>query len=234
MIELAQAAFGRVIGITGGMGAGKTFLADAACDALRKRGQPAHHLMADGVRFTILCRVEEAEHLRVRWRLSQAIGVPLQDDTTFDFETVSAAILADDRAQEAYRAIVCPAMVQEAQRFLNEAVGVVFLESALFFQDGFAPLLDGAAILATCPEPLRRSRARLRDAGFLSDEAIEARISRQPSPAQNLAEAHRLGVELVEVSLESVPSLIEAVQSIVGSVLAGRARTEPGTCRTSR
>lgn len=221
-MELDGVEFGRVIGVTGGMGCGKTTFAEKLWIELLRRGHEAKFVGADNLRYTMLCADGDLAFLKVRWALSERLGVPLGTSLEFDFITINDAIFASDASYAAYREIIRPAVVSAARDLLAATEGIVVLESALLLEDGFGELLDGPAVLVTCDEEVRQARVSSRESGTLTREMIEARISRQPTVEQRLATAEAQGVRLVRLDSTDEFGFRSAISAVAEAIAAAR------------
>lgn len=231
-MDLADVEFGRVIGVTGGMGCGKTTFTDLLFLELLRQGHRAKTVMTDNLRYEILCDGDFRDHFRVRLALSERLKVPLNNEFAFDFLDINAAIFADDASYAAYREIICPAVAREARRAIKKSKGIVVLESALLFEDGLAPLLDGPAVLVSCDQTLQRERAAVRDRGSLTQEMIEARISRQPSVGGRIAAAEALGLQMVHLDSSDELEFRRNIAAI-SDAIARRLAAEPAASVSS-
>lgn len=224
-MHLADVEFGRVIGVTGGMGCGKTTFSELLFLGLLRRGHDATIVSTDNLRYNVLCGLDSIHHYEVRSALSERLKVELNGDRAFDFMEISSAIFADDASYAAYREIICPAVAEDALEAIEQSKGIAMLESALLFEDGLLPLLDGPAVLVTCDKAIQRERVNFRERDSLTREMIEARVSRQPSVVERMAAADALGVRMVRLDssdeLEFRRNIAAVSDGIAGRLAAG-------------
>lgn len=165
------------IGITGGIGSGKSYVAQRLCSRFGLR------LYDSDARAKALM-VSAPE---LRQRLTALLGDDAyRPDGSLDRAYVARRIFADADLNGAINAIVHPAVRDDWRRFAEEDVRPALLESALFVEAGLIGEVD-KLIVVTAPEALRLQRAMARD-GATADQ-IRARMARQLPEADLLAHA---------------------------------------------
>ena len=127
------------IGITGGIGSGKSFV----CRLLEQRGIEVYDCDAAAKR---LIRTST----RLRQQLKELIGSLQKAD-------ISRFLLASEENQQAVNAIVHPAVFQDF-----EASGMQWMESAILYESGADRLVD-KVVVVTAPEEVRIQRVMNRD-----------------------------------------------------------------------
>ena len=127
------------IGITGGIGSGKSYV----CRLLAQRGIEVYDCDAAAKR---LIRTSP----RLRQQLQDLIGSLNKAD-------ISRFLLASEENQQAVNAIVHPAVFQDF-----EESGMLWMESAIIYESGADKLVD-KVIVVTAPEEVRIQRIMNRD-----------------------------------------------------------------------
>ena len=144
------------IGITGGIGSGKSYV----CKLLAARGITVYDCDAAAKR---LMRTSPT----LRRQLTELIGTnTYQPDGTLNKAVVAQFLLASEQNAKAIDAIVHPAVFRD---FLES--GVDWMESAILYESGINRLVD-RVLVVTAPEPVRIRRIMQRD-GISAEKARE-------------------------------------------------------------
>ncbi len=161
------------IGITGGIGSGKTFI----CTLFEALGIPVYN--AD----------EEAKKLmntdvRIKQKLIEQFGEATYKDGFLDRAFLASMIFSDKKKLEFVNSIVHPIVIQEAKDWANRQTTRYSLkEAALLFESGSYKELD-YTILVTAPMDVRIQRVIERDA--VTEQQVRERINKQLSDEEKL------------------------------------------------
>jgi dephospho-CoA kinase len=176
------------VGITGGIGSGKSLVADM----LLKRGVAL---------YSSDSRAKElmASDPELRQQLVERFGSEVFCAEGLNRAYLAERVFASDEELKALNAIVHPRVMADFEQWAEKQSGdYVVLESAILYESGFDALVDKVvAVLA--PLPLRVERAMQRDGA--SREQIEARIKAQMSDDELMA---RADFAIVNFQLEDV------------------------------
>jgi dephospho-CoA kinase len=160
-----------VIGVTGGIGTGKSTVAGM----FRQLG--AVVLDADVIAHQVM------EPKRLAWRrIVQAFGEEVvNDDETIDRRKLSEVVFQSTEARRRLERIVHPPVLREIRRRLHELrrsrrTWAVVLDVPLLIEAGAQALVD-ALVVVTAPPEIQRERLRVKH-GW-SDEELEARRTAQ-------------------------------------------------------
>lgn len=166
----------KIIGITGGVGAGKSailsylkntyhakvLLADEAANELKNPGQPCYRKIIDLLGEDILSA-----------------------DGRIDNKKMAEAMFGSEEKRAAVGAVIHPAVREVILRSIEEAAGAgtafFFLEAALLIEEHYDEVVDEMWYIYTCDETRRK---RLRESRGYSDEKIAAIMSSQLTDAQ--------------------------------------------------
>jgi len=144
------------IGITGGIGSGKSYV----CKLLAARGITVYDCDAAAKR---LMRTSPT----LRRQLTELIGTnTYQPDGTLNKAVVAQFLLASEQNAKAIDAIVHPAVFRD---FIES--GVDWMESAILYESGINRLVD-RVLVVTAPVPVRIRRIMQRD-GISAEKARE-------------------------------------------------------------
>ena len=180
------------LGVTGGIGSGKSAFVDRL----------ATHAGVRAVRADDVAKRLMADDPAVRAALVARFGADMfAPDGTLDRARLAARVFADPAELAALNAIVHPAVRQALHDALAQAradgVRLFVYEAALLFEVGADRLLD-AVVLVDAPLDVRVARVQARDGA--SREAVEARMHSQIDPAVARARTLAVGGTVVENS----------------------------------
>jgi dephospho-CoA kinase len=155
------------IGLTGGIGSGKTTVAEV----FRRLGVPV--FLSDDV-----ARRLQEDDPKVKKGIQELFGDEIYADGKLDREKVAGIVFKDKKKLEQLNAIVHPAVAEAFQQFCEKhrEEKYVLKEAAILFETGGNKQLDGM-IVVTAPEALRTSRVMQRDG--VSQEEVTRRMKNQ-------------------------------------------------------
>ena len=156
-----------IIGITGGIGSGKSVIARQ----LRKMGYSVYDTDSEAKRIIV-------EDATVREQMTALFGEEVYQDGVYQTSFVAQQVFADKNLLAKLNAIVHPAVKQDIiSKFrslgvlsepsapsepINSDSGLFFIECAILFQAGFDVLCD-KVVAVTAPEDIRLERVIARD-----------------------------------------------------------------------
>lgn len=168
----------KFIGITGGVGAGKSailsYLAEKPKTKVMLADEIAHRLMEQGTE----CYYKIAERFR---------GEDIFQDTVeggpFHRGKLATVIFSSEEKREALNAIVHPAVKAYVQRVFEEEtqkqeLDLLILEAALLIEEDYGAICDELWYIYTSEE---NRRARLKESRGYSDEKIDSILKSQLS-----------------------------------------------------
>ena len=173
----------KVIGITGGVGAGKSEIL-----SYLKEHCNCRILMADRL-------AEELEqpgqdcYAQLLALLGREI---LQEDGRIDRKKMAARVFADKSLLEAVNAMIHPAVKQAILQIIRDEKEAarrdyLFIEAALLIEDGYAEIVDELWYIHT-EEKVRRQR--LKDSRGYTDEKIDSILREQLSEEEFYGHCH--------------------------------------------
>ena len=169
-----------VIGLTGGIGTGKTEVSRILAD-----------LGAEIVNADFLGHQAYEPHTETWRQVVEAFGEGILTETgEVDRRKLGPIVFADERALKRLNAIVHPRIRQMIVERLDEmgarGLGAAVVEAALFIEAGWTPLADELWVTAA-PEETVIERVRTRTG--LDEKAIRARIDSQMPQQERLRHA---------------------------------------------
>jgi dephospho-CoA kinase len=168
------------IGVTGGIGSGKT----AVCDIFMRLGVPVLH--SDEI-------AKELSHSSqvIRKKLMSILGTEAYlVDGTLNRQFVALKIFSNKELQRKVEAVIHPQVEKEREYRIKELIQkghrCLIVEAALIYEAGLNKKLDGV-IMVDADEATRVARVRKRDA--VSEENVYARINAQGDVKKKLEKA---------------------------------------------
>lgn len=165
------------IGLTGGIGSGKSFVAEI----FRKMGVPVFNSDEEA-------RMIQLHDKEVLQSIREAFGDVFLSDGSLDRKKLASIVFSDHEKLSQLNAIVHPAVGKAFENFCrqNSRSPYVIKEAAIIFEMGLDEQLDGT-ILVTAPEHIRIARVMQRDG--IAEADVRARMSKQWSDEEKLQRA---------------------------------------------
>ena len=202
----------RILGLTGGIGAGKSFVGQM----LVQSGLPL--MDSDAV-----ARGAYTESEQVRQQVTALLGAEVYNSEGEPrYDEIARKVFAPSDAGQSLlhrlEQIIHPYVSERLQAWAVEQYapeGWVVLESAILWQSGFYRLCD-AVVVVTAPEEVRVARVQERDRA--TREQVQARIARQASysftalqqahPELPIYQIHNDGVQELEGQVKQLLALL--------------------------
>lgn len=166
-----------LIGITGGIGSGKSTVARA----LKRMGYPVYDTDSEAKRII-------TENAEVRRQMELLFGEEVYDGKRYRTELVAQRVFADKSLLKKLNAIVHPAVCRDLRQWLTQQGSTIcFVECAIIWESGVASECDKIAEV-TAPLETRIERTIRRDG--TSREAVARRIASQMPDEERLARAN--------------------------------------------
>lgn len=164
-----------IIGITGGIGSGKSTIAQG----LRAMGYAVYDTDSEAKRLIV-------KDAHVRQQIEQLFGSEVYKDSVYQTALVAQRVFTDKALLAKLNAIVHPAVRADIERrvsghanrksrFGNQK-NLFFIECAILYQAGFDSLCD-KVVAVTAPEEIRLERVMKRDSSTI--EKVRARMRAQ-------------------------------------------------------
>jgi len=179
-VERKELSESVVIGITGGIGSGKSVVSRI----LRLNGFPVYDCDFEAKRIM-------QDDLRVREKLCEVVGNGVYDsDGRLDRAFMARCIFSDSMIREEVNRIVHKAVADDFLLFCKKSrTHMVFCESAILMTSGFYSFCD-SILMVDAPETLRIDRVVARNG--MSREDVRRRIESQKGEFSSLPESKTL------------------------------------------
>jgi len=186
-----------LIGLTGGIGSGKSTVAKA----LEGLGYPVYDTDREAKRIIV-------ENTVVRSQIEYLFGSDVYEGDRYCTEKVAAQVFADRSLLQKLNAIVHPAVCFDVRHWAirrqqEQPDGLCFVECAILFESGISEECD-RIVEVTAPMETRILRTMLRDGA--SREQVERRIASQMSEEERCS---RADIIIVNDGLTPVDELAE-------------------------
>ena len=192
-----------IIGITGGIGSGKSTIAKQ----LRAMGYAVYDTDSEAKRLIV-------EDAHVREQMEELFGKEVYADGVYQTALVAQRVFADRSLLTQLNTIVHPAVKADILRWATMqdspssrkglGVGLCFVECAILYQAGVDKLCD-KVIVVTAPEEVRLARAVARDHSTM--EKVRARMRAQEADQDLL----RADLVVNNDGKTSIPTLCEEI-----------------------
>jgi dephospho-CoA kinase len=163
----------KVIGITGGIGSGKSLV----CSIIEKIGFPVFYSDIEARKLVV-------SDQNIIEKLSALIGPTLYENGFFHKEILAHSIFNDASIKEKVNQIIHPRVREVFQDWVkSQHSPLVFNEAAILFETGMYKNYD-VTILVTAPQEIRIERTIKRD--HTTKENVIARMNSQWSDAEKI------------------------------------------------
>ena len=156
-----------IIGLTGGIGSGKSFIARR----MEHDGALVYYSDSAAKRLIKSDRTLQAE-------IAALLGDDVFADGVYQTRIVSARVFANPTLLQRLNAIVHPAVLRDIRRWIaaHADAKTLVIESAILFESGIDALCD-ETVCVSAPEEVCIARVMARD--HITEEAVRARMARQ-------------------------------------------------------
>lgn len=175
-----------LIGLTGEIGVGKSWVGDRLVELAQEMGLEAHNLELDTLGHEILEQLAEPKYRELRAELIEKLGPDIADTKGMIKRAALAELVFADPAKLAIlNDLMRAPLLVRLRKAVYGKKGLILLNGALLIEAKWLPLVNNQIILVTAdPE---EQQARLKARG-LSPAQIKQRLTAQVSTAQKQAE----------------------------------------------
>lgn len=191
----------KLIGITGGIGSGKTTFANH----LVKLGYPVYFADKEAK------RISESE--TITSQIVKQFGPSILVNGAIDRAALAEMVFKDPEALKMLNQIIHPAVAKDFKEWLkkNSTYPIVFKEAAILFESGSYKNCD-AIITITAPKEERIKRVTQRD--HLTPVEIERRMDRQWSDKKKIKLSNYVIVnENLKIAIQELESILKKLNN---------------------
>jgi dephospho-CoA kinase len=161
-----------IIGITGGMGSGKSYVCRKVVEAFAARGIPAHHINLDrAIRAAMNEDSPGAQKMRDEIEALTGVKVPFADGvadlSAYKARLASGEIPLDDQGR--LHEITEPHVLRHLRKLMRGKRGVLLFEWALMAENGLSHLCNHDVVVVSSPD---------QDA-FLTERGVDPALAAQ-------------------------------------------------------
>jgi pantetheine-phosphate adenylyltransferase len=165
-----------LVGITGEIGVGKSYLGDALTRLARERGIPAFHIELDEIARQIQSDLKQNQYALLRQQIIEDFALSPNPKGEIDRKLLGEIVFADRKKLEHLNQLMRTAILVRLRKELKGKKGVIFLNAALLAESHMLDLVNNNLILVKNDEATQSQH--LRDRGFHSEQ-IKRRLQSQ-------------------------------------------------------
>ena len=158
-----------IIGITGGIGSGKSVISKE----LRRMGYEVYDTDSEAKRLIV-------ENVQIRRNIENLLGKEVYKDNVYQTQIVASKVFANKSLLVQLNAIVHPAVREDilsrTQDFINNTTSLYFIECAILYTAHLDDICD-KVVAITAPEAIRLERTIARDSS--DKDKVRARMRMQ-------------------------------------------------------
>jgi len=166
-----------IVGVTGEIGAGKSYVSQRFLELGKKKGISVHDIELDHIGHQILGELKQPKYEEVRKQIAEAFGQQVRkSDGTIDRKTLGEIVFTDSNALDKLNPIMSTPLLVRLRRELYGKKGLILFDAALIAESDLAYLCNNNVILVYADKQTQESRLNSRG---LSSEQIKRRLSSQ-------------------------------------------------------
>ncbi len=166
-----------IVGVTGEIGSGKSYICERFVEEGRKEGLSVHHIELDHIGHEILATLPEPSYQKVREEIGKTFGPAVQNsDGTINRKVLGELVFGDaDKLKELNKIMYTP-LLTRLRRELYGKKGIILINAALLAESQLTYLCNNNVLFVKIDKETQR--ARLEGRG-LSPEQIQHRLNSQ-------------------------------------------------------
>jgi pantetheine-phosphate adenylyltransferase len=160
-----------ILGVTGGIGCGKSYLAEQLVAEGRARGLSVHNIDFDRIAHDLLLGRQERVYEELRGRICERFGL-----ATLERKALGALVFSDPEKLASLNEMMRVPLLTRLRAELAGTKGVLLINAALLAEADLLHLCNNNVILVTAEEGVRVERLRRR--GLIAEQ-IQRRLASQ-------------------------------------------------------
>ena len=166
-----------IVGVTGEIGAGKSYVSQQFAQMGKQRGIAVHDIELDQIGHQILGALKQPRYDEVRKQITDTFGQQVRrDDGTIDRKSLGEIVFSDSDALSRLNEIMTTPLLVRLRRELYGKQGLILFNAALIAESDMAYLCNNNVVLVYADKPTQESRLASRG---LSSEQMQRRLESQ-------------------------------------------------------
>lgn len=165
-----------IIGVTGEIGAGKSYVSQKFAEFGKDRGINVHNIELDDIGHQILSKLKEPRYKQVRKQIEDTFGKVRLADGTIDRKALGEIVFNDSEALKKLNEIMYTPLIVRIRKELRDKSGLILFNAALIAESNMAYLCNNNTILVYIDKDAQQKRLAQRN---LTVEQIERRLASQ-------------------------------------------------------
>jgi pantetheine-phosphate adenylyltransferase len=168
-----------IVGVTGEIGAGKSYICEKYRELGEKAGIPVYHIEFDHIGHKILGELKEPRYQEVREDILKTFGQQVRNpDKTINRKALGEIVFNDPEQLKKLNEMLHTPLIVRLKRELYSKKGLILLNAALIAETDMAYLCNNNVVLISVNQESQQRRLKGRS---LSDEQIQRRLTSQYS-----------------------------------------------------
>jgi len=173
-----------IIGVTGEIGCGKTYLCEQLTAHANKKNIEIHNVDLDIIAHRILDELTEPKYLQIRNTIIEEFGSGITSkDGKIDRKKLGEIVFNDKSKLTKLNDIMSTPIMVRFGRALANKKGIILLNAALLVETNISHLSNNNMIVVNCNKESQMSRLKDRD---LSQDQIKRRLENQYSAEEKI------------------------------------------------
>lgn len=166
-----------IVGITGEIGAGKSYVSQQFSQFGKQRGIAVHDIELDQIGHQILGELKQPRYDDVRRQIADTFGQQVRrEDGTIDRKSLGEIVFSDSDALDRLNEIMTTPLLVRLRRELYGKKGLILFNAALIAESDMVYLCNNNVVLVYADKPTQQSRLASRG---LSQEQMQRRLESQ-------------------------------------------------------
>lgn len=166
-----------IVGLTGEIGAGKSYVGQKLVTLAKEMGLQAHNIELDHLAWQIQSDLQEEKYGAVRQQIIDTFGAEVANaDGSINRKALGEIVFAQSEKLTRLNEIMATPILVRLRRELKDKKGLIFLNAALLIEAEMAQLANYNMVLLAVPEKTQKERLLARG---LDQEQIERRLASQ-------------------------------------------------------
>jgi len=156
----------RIVGITGGIGCGKSYVANKLVEFIEERGYKAHNIELDEIGHNILTGHDELSQIVIREIINEFGGLggadilKLDGSSEIDRKKLGEIVFIDTDKLKKLNEIMREPILTELRQYIYKKKGIIFINAALIAEAGLGYLCNNNVIFVKSNSQMAALKSR--------------------------------------------------------------------------